>query len=198
MLYGKKYMSLYYKEHNMNPVMVWVDIVSLMLIVVGALNWGLVAWFNFNAVEWLANHTFSSLAGIVYTLVAVAALMHLFSRDYYLRFLGQCAFPCGALVERKPEGANTQVAVRVAPNANVIYWAAEPGDNTEVSPWIAYKQYGNSGVARSDANGNAVLHVRTPSGYTVGMGRDIKPHVHYRVCTSSGMTGRVETASLQH
>lgn len=180
--------------------MVWLDIISLFFVVVGALNWGLMAWFNLNLIEWIATKTMKSVAVILYSIIAISALLHILSRDYYLRFLGQAAFPCGALVERKPDNATVQIPVRVTPNSNVIYWAAEPlneeKDVKDVSPWIAYSQYSNSGVVRSDRDGNAVLHVRHPSSYTVPWKKTLSPHIHYRVCTSSGMIGRVETVFL--
>lgn len=176
--------------------MVWLDIISLFLVALGALNWGLVAWFKFNAVEWLASRTTSSLAVVIYSVIALSALLHILSRDYYLRFLGEAAFPCGALVERTPEKATVEIPVKVEPNSNVIYWASESHMEKDVSPWIAYQKYANSGVTRSDRNGNAILKVRNPSAYTVPWKKTLTPHIHYRVCRSDGIAGRVETVFL--
>lgn len=184
---------------NPNMFMAWIDILSLVFVALGALNWGLVAWFKWNLVEWLASRTSNSVAVVLYSIIAISALLQILSRDYYLRFLGQAAFPCGALVERKPENATVQIPVRVTPNSNVIYWAAEPLDDKnakDVSPWVAYQEYSNSGVVRSDRDGNAILHVRRPSSYTVPWKKTLEPHIHYRVCTSSGMAGHVETVFL--
>jgi uncharacterized membrane protein YuzA (DUF378 family) len=171
-----------------------IELVSLLLIVIGALNWGLVGAFGFNVVAWLASKTFSALATIVYILVGVAALVHLFSRNYYLPFLGDCAFPCGSLVEKVPKDATIEARVNVgAAGVNVIYWAAEPGKEVAPSPWVAYDKYANSGVAVSDANGDVVMRVRAPVSYKVPSGRTLGSHVHYRVCNAGGMLSPVKT-----
>ena len=50
-----------------------LDSISAILIVVGALNWGLVGFFQFNVVDALFGAA-SVLSRIIYTLVGVAAL----------------------------------------------------------------------------------------------------------------------------
>ena len=50
-----------------------IDTIALILIIVGAINWGLIGLFNFNLVELIfGNMTF--LARAVYTLVGVSGL----------------------------------------------------------------------------------------------------------------------------
>lgn len=176
----------------MESIKAWTEIVSLVLIVIGALNWGLVGAFRFNLVTWIAKRTHKYLEPSVYILVGLSALLHLLSRDYYLSFLGKAALPCGSLVERVPEKADAKVELVVEPNVNVIYWAAEPNKEIQKNPWVAYQDYANAGVARSDASGRVTLRFRSPAQYNV-MFRTVKQHVHYRVCKSSGMIGRVQT-----
>ena len=173
-----------------------IDLVTLALVVIGALNWGLIGAFNFNLVNWVATNTFTSLEPAVYILVGVAALFHIFSRDYYLPFLGDTAYPCGSLSVKTPKNANVSIEVKVEPNVNVIYWAAEVNEKIYDNPWVAYDEFENAGVARSDEFGRAILRVRSPASYKVGhlVKRTLKPHVHYRVCKHTGMLGRVETA----
>lgn len=182
-----------------NIVSIWIEFISLGLIVIGALNWGLIGVINFNFVAWIAEHTFLLLEPIVYTLVGVAALIHLFSRDYYLPFLGKCVYPCGSLTPKSPMDADVTIRVTVEPNVNVIYWAAEPDSKVIDNPWLAYSEYENTGVARSNEKGEAVLRVRKPAAYKVpGMlyEKTLKPHIHYRTCTMDGMLSRVETAFI--
>ena len=171
-----------------------LEFVTLILIVVGALNWGLIGLFKFNLVDFIAKKTFKQLATIVYVLIGIAALLHIFSRNYYLPFLGDCAFPCGSLVEKTPTDATAEIRVNVGgPGVNVIYWAAEPNKDIVPSPWIAYDKYANSGVAISDANGDVVLRVRSPAQYKVPTGRTLGSHIHYRVCADGGMLSQVKT-----
>lgn len=180
----------------MNTFKAWIEIVSLFFVVVGALNWGLVGAFKFNLVSWIARHTNKNVEPIIYVAIGVAALLHILSRDYYLRFLGQSAFPCGSLVARVPENADTTLTVLVEPNVNVMYWAAEPGIKVQENPWIAYKEFANAGVVRSDASGRAILKFRHPASYKVPMRGALPEHVHYRVCRNGGMMSRVETIRI--
>ena len=179
--------------------LVWIEIISLLLIVIGALNWGLIGVFGFNLVAWIAKVIrWRGFETFVYILVGLAAVMHLMSRDYYLTFLGESVFPCGPLTQRIPEGADVEVEVLVEPNVNVIYWAAETGGKDLANPWIAYQENANAGVVRSDEHGFARLRVRSPSTYKVGLifKRSLDRHIHYRVCKKPGWVGRVETVKV--
>ncbi len=181
--------------------MIWmkkIEMLSLLLIVVGALNWGLVGAFGFNLVKYVAKRTFKSVETVVYILVGVSALVHIVSRNFYLPFLGEAAFPCNSMVEKVPDHANVEVKIETVPNANVIYWAAESHKEVSANPWVAYEQFSNAGVTRSDVNGVAVLKFREPSAYKVMNGaKTLQPHVHYRVCGSPGMLSEVKTVFTQ-
>lgn len=50
-----------------------IDIIALVLIIVGAINWGLIGIFNFNLVETIFGG-FSILSRLIYTLVGIAGL----------------------------------------------------------------------------------------------------------------------------
>lgn len=58
-----------------------VDMVALVLVIIGAINWGLVGLFNFNLVDTIFG-TMSMVSRIIYTLVGIAGLwsIRLFSR----------------------------------------------------------------------------------------------------------------------
>lgn len=51
-----------------------VNKIALALVIVGALNWGLVGIFTFDLVAWIFGGATSVLARIVYTLVALAGI----------------------------------------------------------------------------------------------------------------------------
>ena len=60
-----------------------IDTIALILIIVGAINWGLVGLFEFNLVETIFGG-FNTFVRIIYTLVGVAGLWGiklLFNRD---------------------------------------------------------------------------------------------------------------------
>lgn len=50
-----------------------IDTIALILIIMGAINWGLIGIFNFNLVDTLFG-TVSVLSHIIYTLVSISGL----------------------------------------------------------------------------------------------------------------------------
>lgn len=50
-----------------------IDTIALILVIVGAINWGLIGIFNFNLVDTLFG-TMSAISKIVYTLVGISGL----------------------------------------------------------------------------------------------------------------------------
>lgn len=51
-----------------------MDIVSLILVIVGAVNWGLVGFAKFDLVAWLFGGQTAGFSRIVYALVGLAGL----------------------------------------------------------------------------------------------------------------------------
>jgi uncharacterized membrane protein YuzA (DUF378 family) len=173
--------------------------VAILALVIGGINWAIVGFTGGDLISGLFGKR-SMLTNAIFVLVGVAALGIAFYRDSYLPFLGETVMPCSILNEQIPEGADTEVSVSgLAPGAKVLYWATEPG--TEglkiLQDWRqAYLEFKNAGVTVAGTDGVAVLKVRKPQPYTVPMKGALEAHVHYRVCGSEGMLGRVETVSL--
>ena len=66
----------YFFEHYINEWRKGLQIVALILTIIGAINWGLVAVFNFNLVAYLfGDRTLVTL--IIYGLVAIAGLINI-------------------------------------------------------------------------------------------------------------------------
>ena len=51
-----------------------LDKISLILVVIGALNWGSIGIFQFDLVAWLFGGQAAIVSRIIYTLVGIAAL----------------------------------------------------------------------------------------------------------------------------
>ena len=51
-----------------------MDIVSLILVIVGAVNWGLVGFAKFDLVAWIFGGQTASFSRVVYPLVGLAGL----------------------------------------------------------------------------------------------------------------------------
>lgn len=171
--------------------------VAMVLLIVGGLNWLLVGLFNWNLVKALFGQ--GIIARSIYGLVGLAALAVMFDRDSYLPFLGPTVIPCASVPDRTPPGASKMVTVSAPPGSKVLFWAAEPEMEAlkQIQTWKeAYAGYENAGVTTADSNGQAVLKVRAPQAYTVPFKGRLEPHIHFRICESSGMLGRVKTIFL--
>lgn len=171
--------------------------ISMVLLIIGGLNWLLVGLFDFNAVSSIFGNNFAAV--IIYSLVGLSAIMIMFDRDTYLPFLGPTVMPCSVLENRDPPGATREFKVTVEPNVKIIYWAAEPASEKleKLNSWKgAYLNYENAGISTSNGDGLAIIKVRDPQSYKVPFKGKLNPHVHYRVCGEDGWLGRVRTIFL--
>ncbi len=176
--------------------------VLLYLVVIGALNWGLVGIFDFDLVKKFGN-LFGPVAGdnisrFIYIVVAMSALVLIVQRDTRLPFLGITVMP-QPMNNYKPTGELiTKVVENLPPNVKVIYWAAQSSDKVVDNPTDAYGDYSNQGVTTTDANGVAIFEVRNPASYKIPAYYSpfigtLKPHIHYRYWSSAGMASRIYT-----
>ncbi|MFI3312378.1 MAG: DUF378 domain-containing protein [Eubacteriales bacterium] len=51
-----------------------MDVISLLLVIIGAVNWGLVSLFRFDLVAWLFGGQTSPVSRIIYGLVGLAGI----------------------------------------------------------------------------------------------------------------------------
>jgi uncharacterized membrane protein YuzA (DUF378 family) len=170
--------------------------IAMVLLVAGALVWLSIGIFGYNFLEKLAGR---SMSRIVYILVGISALAVMFSRDFYLPFLGESVFPCSILKDQVPAGATIDQTIQVEPYQKVLYWAAEPENKgfETLKTWDqAYLEYANAGVATADSDGRVLLKVRPPQAYTVPMKGKLDSHIHYRVCDKKGFMSRIYTVFL--
>lgn len=67
-----------------------INFLALILILIGALNWGLWGFFQFDAVAWFFGGDSSWLSRLIYSIVGISGL-------WGLTFLGKCkALCCGS------------------------------------------------------------------------------------------------------
>ena len=176
-----------------------LEMIMMKIVLIGAINWGLIGLLDFNLVEFINQKLFAenkTLSKIIYLIVGLSAL-GLFKRDLFLPFLGKTVYPCPSLKEKIPNHADSKIIVNVKPNSNVVYWAADKNNNKIDNPWDAYEKYANAGVVKSDSDGKAVLKFKFPAQYSVPRKGLLPPHVHYRVCEGNGMMSRIETVNLK-
>lgn len=64
-----------------------IGMIAFILVIVGALNWGLWGFFQFDLVAWLFDGQTGWFSRIIYALVGLSGL-------WSLRFLGKCKDMC--------------------------------------------------------------------------------------------------------
>ena len=175
----------------------WAHLLAIIVVIVGALNWGILGITGKNVVENVLGRTGARL---VYILVGLCALYVMMHRSTYLPFLGETVVPCSVLKVQVPEHADTVVPVHgLEPGAKVLYWASEPATDglARINDWRkAYLSFANAGVAVVDADGHVELKIRRPQPYTVPVKGRIESHVHWRTCGPDGFLGPVEMTQV--
>ncbi len=169
------------------------------IVIFSALHYGAMA-LGFNLAEYLRLvffRVFRKWVAIdtgIYIVFFACALYLAFQRNTWLPFLGESVLP-SALVPLKVNSGDTEVIVRVRPEAKVVYWSAKPS-SSESKPEVktAYDDYSNSGVTQANIDGIAKLAFNKGTDYEVPSGKVIKSHVHYReMDLEYGMMGPVQT-----
>ncbi len=185
-------MDLYTEKH--------FNLITLSIIIFGGVVLGLQGFFNFNLIQWFALKVFpnkvSFVERIIYIMIGISVLVHIFSRNYYLPFLGDTVYPCGSLVKKIPSNADIDVIGWTEPNSTVLYWAAESNNNVMSNPVDAYSTNTNAGVTSSDPRGKTIFKVRKPASYYAGF-KHIPAHIHYRKCRDNGMLGPIQTVYVE-
>ena len=51
----------------------WLDVVALILVIIGGINWGLIGFFNFNLVTFIFGNA-SIIARIIFAVIGIAAV----------------------------------------------------------------------------------------------------------------------------
>ncbi len=64
-----------------------LTVVAFILVIIGALNWGLWGFFQFDLVAWLFNGNTTWLSRLIYAIIGLAGL-------WCLRLLGRCGHMC--------------------------------------------------------------------------------------------------------
>jgi uncharacterized membrane protein YuzA (DUF378 family) len=184
----------------------WLYMIAMGFVIAAAINLGSIGVAGVNLVGRFVGAR-SVTARIIYILMGLAAAYVGFRRDTYLPFLGETVMPCGALGERVPDHADTEVAIHsLPPGRKVLYWAAEPATAglSIINDWRkAYLDFANAGVTTVNDMGMAILRVRSPQSYSVPsagfMSKTLESHVHWRLCGEGGMLGPVQTMLIgQH
>jgi len=157
------------------------------------------AFALYQSIYILLNKNTSILLKVISVFVFVYVIYLGSYRNTYLPFLGPTVLPASLLkdtVENPQANVHAKLFVDMPDNTKVIYWAAQPSKVVFKTPFEAYNDFANVGIANIK-NKQATLHVQCPSSYIVPGGKQLTPHVHYRVVYPNGILGSVKTLFVQ-
>lgn len=142
----------------------------------------------------------SPLGVLISVVVGTMSAWLLLQRDTHLPFLGYAALPPSLLKGQfAPSDANVESVIDVdAPDgARILYWGARSADDVKSTPWKAYDDWSNAGVAVVK-NKKAVVIFNCPGKYRVPVRGELERHIHYRVCMEElAMIGPVQTVNVK-
>lgn len=179
----------------------YIQLFSRVLLIIG----GLVYSFRLFTGKDIICKTKSIWTTILLVLITLSTIMNLFNRDYYLPFLGQTVMPPSPLSSLTPQEsaeARSIVVTGLPPNTRVIFWGSQESKQSFENPIVAYGEYENTYVTKSDKHGIALAKLKCPGEYAVKkygiFNKNIPRHVHYRYesPTYKGLFSRVFTKQL--
>lgn len=136
----------------------------------------------------------------IFCLITIACtLLLVLNRDTFLPFLSENFLPEIFLnmKVRNPKHVENKVPLKIEPNTKLIYWAADPGKEISKTWKKGYNQFENSGVIKSDKDGNVEIPIQCPSRYIVHGYKVLPKHVHYRTYNEdTQMLSRINTIIL--
>jgi uncharacterized membrane protein YuzA (DUF378 family) len=181
----------------------WVYIVLKVIVIIGALNWGLIAINpQYDIFELISSisHNPDLTKKIIFAVISLSAVYILLQRKTYLPFLDISIAPISRfLKESKQKDFELELVIDAKGGEKVLYWAADKKSNEDTpdttTPNEAYNDYDNSGISIVDKEGKAKLYVKCPKKYFVMYNKILPQHLHYRVITK-GILGPIKTINL--
>lgn len=158
----------------------YILFLSRILLIITALNYVLIKLLKINLFSFIKN---SDILLFLHLIMAIVVIYYLFNRDFYLPFLGETVIPVKNINNIEDGVLNFKIQ-NLPPNKRIIYWASKSSNQVIGNPIDAYKGYTNSGITKTDSNGNAMIEISCPSDYVVqsfGMDKKIRQHIHYRI-----------------
>lgn len=158
----------------------YILFLSRILLIITALNYVLIKLLKINLFSFIKN---SDILLFLHLIMAIVVIYYLFNRDFYLPFLGETVIPVKNINNIEDGVLNFKIQ-NLPPNKRIIYWASKSSNQVIGNPIDAYKGYTNSGITKTDSNGNVTIEISCPSDYVVqsfGMDKKIRQHIHYRI-----------------
>jgi uncharacterized membrane protein YuzA (DUF378 family) len=184
---------------SIKSVKIWMYLVAKIFVIIGALNWGLIA---INPEYNILNNFNNLVNKIILGVIGVSAVYVAMQRKTFLPFLDECVMPIFNYLGDTTTAKLTEEGSRLDYNkliikipdgetgTKIVYWAASPNDKLQDNPENAYADFNNSGIS-DIVNGIAILAVKCPAEYKVPVAGRLPKHIHFRVVDKDGMLSRI-------
>lgn len=164
-----------------------MEFFARIILILGGLNYLYMGIFSKTGFLFLTTPTISkNILNIIFIIIGLSALYLFFNRDYYLPFLGETIVPTISPLKKNSKDIFKTTIKNLPANSTVIYWAARSGKDVSlmIDPYIAYGDYTNSGVVKSNEKGEAEIEYECPVKYQISkfgiMRKYLHRHIHYR------------------
>ena len=191
----------------MNNIKIWLRIIIISLVIIGSLNWGLIAINpEYNILNVIPDK-YSNIRLIIMGIIGLSAIYISLDITSFLPFLGECAVPVFKFLNDttmnnlSPSAiakGYKRIEIKIPENeegSKIIYWAANPSSSIIDSPVAAYSDFDNSGIANI-VNNVAVISLLCPANYNVKF-KTLDKHIHFRVVNSNGLLSKIYTYKNQ-
>jgi len=190
----------FYKVLIMNKqIEVYIKMIFIIFILIGAINWGSVGLFNYNFINKLTS-IFGGLGynieKTLYVLVGLSAIFLLFRRETYLPMIGEMAIS-NPSIDYTPEITEPiEYKIENLPKkAKVLYWTSKGLMSSFPNPIDKYADFFTSGVTTVDENGIAILITSKPLQF-VDSTKIINTYLHYRYWIGPGLASKIFSIKL--
>jgi uncharacterized membrane protein YuzA (DUF378 family) len=181
-----------------------IYLILKIIVIIGALNWGLFAINkDYNIVEvigsFFSDNFRDFIVKMIYVIITLSTVYIMLQRKTFLPFLDVTIVPVSKFLnESKQKDFEFEIIINAKGAEKVIYWAATK--KTESDKYIkdykkAYGGYENSGISLVNKDGKARLFIKCPQEYYVKYNKILPKHIHYRIVTL-GILGPVQTINL--
>jgi uncharacterized membrane protein YuzA (DUF378 family) len=176
---------------------IWMYLVAKIFIIIGALNWGLIA---INPEYNILNNFNEITKKIILVIIGLCAIYACLQRKTFLPFLDESELPIfNYLADTTKDKLNKDgyktLKIKIPEGetgTKIVYWAAAPNDNVQENPTKAYADFNNSGIADIE-NGEVEIAVKCPAEYIVPITGKLPRHIHFRIVDKDGMLSKIYT-----
>lgn len=171
---------------------------AITVLLLGGAGVGAYGLFNINILSMIdTNSTRHRILMILVGVVTLYLIMIQYRR-LYLSFLEETVLPTSIFKPYVNPSATVETIIEAKDAKMVVYWASKKDMAPTSTPFEAYGDFSNYGVAEVK-NNVATLKVICPSEYTVGriMSKQLPKHLHYRLIFGNGVLSSVKTVNLK-